>query len=405
MRRLVRGPWKWAVPKDFKQLSRGFYFPAEFRDLETSAKAAKLRVAVYEAGRYGGLRAEKRWASLHKITTDSVVPWLTQLRTCWGKWLQNPMCRTLTDVRETLRRQTPNNISCTGTQNELAKNEPRPWGKALTKHVKKAFQAAVTLKIRGKADGWHYKMERSLSKWQLPTYARTQTDRAFRLLKRISGMVPPRVVAALLRAWWDGWTTSARMHEPSGVACCPWCHMAEGDRVQHFGRCMELQKWRSSKLRLPWMHEVGDRNAQFFVLEALDEDANASVIVRCLALASCYHAYNAIKHCSKRLDETEAIRAISQSLRELTHDDNKLCRLVDNIWANRQGGHKSPSTLTEVEFEFTLPSTACAWAAVFGVGAHTFELVSGVPPSRHPAAGGVPTGSVAHTLEWGFYPA
>jgi len=60
-RKLIRGPAKWASPKDFRQLKRSFHFPAEFRCLRLTAKAAKFRIEANEAARYGGTRSAERW--------------------------------------------------------------------------------------------------------------------------------------------------------------------------------------------------------------------------------------------------------------------------------------------------------------------------------------------------------
>jgi len=124
------------------------------------------------------------------------------------------------------------------------------------------------------------------------------------------------------------------MHETGGARHCPWCHIKEGDKIQHFCRCKELQSWRCRRLRIPWESEEGPRKEQFFALNYLDGKDNKVIILQCLALAATYHAYNSIRHWSRELSTEEAARALNQSLREIVIKDNKLASMVDSCWSN-----------------------------------------------------------------------
>jgi len=225
-------------------------------------------------------------------------------------------------------------ISIGKLEGKLSGERPRPWDRSTTKAVKKKMQKACYDLALSKPEGAHPKMAKELRKWYLPSFSRIHTDRAFRLLARVSSLVPPKVLAALLRTWWDGWTTSARMHEAGGVRHCPWCHLGEGDKIQHFCRCKELQSWRCRKLRLPWEAEEGPRKEQFFVLGYLDGCDNKTITLRCLALAATYQAYNCIKHWTRELNAEEASRALNQSLKEIVTKDKKLATAVDACWSN-----------------------------------------------------------------------
>ena len=145
--------------------------------------------------------------------------------------------------------------------------------------------------------------------------------------------VPPKVLAAHYRAWMDGWTTSARMHNTGGTRACIWCGLREGDKLQHYCGCPVLQRWRTKRLAIPWASEIGERHTQFFNLLGPNKNDPIDTVVRGLALAASYHAYNACTHSPSPPSQEEAENALNQSLKEMVKGRGRLVKLVDAIWA------------------------------------------------------------------------
>ena len=63
---LVKGPARWAPYGFFGTLNRGFGFPVEARNLQATARAAKLRMMTEENRGQGGLAVEERVRNLEK---------------------------------------------------------------------------------------------------------------------------------------------------------------------------------------------------------------------------------------------------------------------------------------------------------------------------------------------------
>ena len=84
MRKLTPGPGNWALPQDFHALSSSFGMPRGFSNLDEVGKAAKFRVHLKEAGKYGGLKATQRARELDRRIASSeydvrcarLGPWL-----------------------------------------------------------------------------------------------------------------------------------------------------------------------------------------------------------------------------------------------------------------------------------------------------------------------------------------
>jgi len=334
LRKLIKGPWMWAGPEIFKALKQSLHFPREVGDLRKIAKAAQFRVASNEFRAGGGLLIQSRVAHAEVCQRASQH---IHLHTHWGKWLAGGFSKQLCENYKRLG-EAPHKISLAGIETTLAKMSPRPWDKKTMTRVVKGTQAQCLKQIKGPTDSTHLKMARELKKWQLDTYSRTHTDRAFRVLRTLRKHTIPKIMAAHYRTWMDGWTTSARMHEKGGVKPCTWCGQKEGDKLQHYCGCQKLQEWRTRRLALPKETEAGPRREQFLNLCSPENSSPNSTVIRGLALAASYHAYNACKHHHYSVSEEDATSALDQSLKEIVRGKHNLMKLVDSIWAHKKKG-------------------------------------------------------------------
>eukprot|EP00959_Pyramimonas_sp_CCMP1952_P159178 3329155-Pyramimonas_sp.AAC.1 len=71
LRAAAPGPYCWAMPDDLSRLSDCCGLSASFRDLETTALAAKVRAATFENNSHGGLRVHNRAQALSRAISSS----------------------------------------------------------------------------------------------------------------------------------------------------------------------------------------------------------------------------------------------------------------------------------------------------------------------------------------------
>jgi len=375
LRRLIRGPWCWALPREFRNLKRSLHFPAECRDLRVQASAAQFRVALNEASSSGGLRVADRVAALDEACSASE---LIHVFGFWGGWLRGGFSRQLLNNMTNLDTP-PRAFSRQALEDQVAKGAPRPWDRKLTRRVRDQTQSKCHAVVLGPGVCIHAKMRKELSKWNLGCFLRPLTDRAFRRLQWFRSRMPPRILAACLRSWWDGWCTSQRMHEAAGVRWCPWCLQSRGDSLLHFCVCHRLQEWRTDMLALPHRDTIQGRKQQFFALDK-DTTARDELLLEGVAMAASYQAYNCIRCSGAGLSPEDNTRVLHQSVKELVGNSTFLSKLVDLAWARRR---QRVAPLAPVKDTSVSPSTegSCGKRPAAG-GKRGPQTIPSVPKRR-----------------------
>jgi len=326
MARLIRGPGNWAGPKEWRQLKRAYQFPAECHNLRERSSAAQFRVACNEARAEGGLglttRVEKTDRALRHTTQ-------THLFAEWGTWLNGGFSRQLDSNKHRLEGHQTRPVTAEIIESTLLKDTSRPWNKKDTRKVISKTQATCLSILAAPPAGAEAKMRKDIEKITLSAYPRTSVGRAFRVLEVLKRWGPPRVLAAHYRSWWNGWTTSHRLHNEGGIADCFWCGLRQGDSLTHICVCPVIQEWRCSTLGLTHETALCDRRAQFFNLLRVDDGGEEAVMRRGIALAATYHAHNNIRAAKKRLTPTEACRSLTQSAKETVMGNQRLELILD----------------------------------------------------------------------------
>ncbi len=82
----------------------------------------------------------------------------------------------------------------------------------------------------------------------MPVFQHIRVSRAIGLLLQLRPLVPPKVLAALLRTWYGGWCTKRRFQQQGG--CHFGCPSGE-DSVQHYAACSRLHDFGGRRLHLP----------------------------------------------------------------------------------------------------------------------------------------------------------
>ena len=324
LRRLTPGPAHWIQPADLHALRQTFHFPVNFADLRTTSVAARFRVLHRTAEASGGLRVQPRLRRLRRAAaaSDALV---RQAR--WAEWFRQPMLALLDEAQQELERH---GHTCESLEASLARG-PRPLTRAAARVVRRGLQraaggvvAAYTY-VAGEA-----RLRRRLERWNLPLMPRFRATRALRICGRLRPLVPPRVQAAVIRTWHNGWCTRRRFQAAGG--CLFGCSMGH-DSVEHYSECRVLHDFGVQSLRLPPAPDLGERRLAFMLLAATPSLDDATLSRRALLLTAAYAL-----HCRHRragqLGSAECCKAaLRQAVHEAARGHVRATRTLTGLWA------------------------------------------------------------------------
>ena len=111
-------------------------------------------------------------------------------------------------------------------------------------------------------------MRTKLDRWKLTVLPAHRVLRAMQVMPALSGSVPPRILAAILRTWWNGWSTARRYQVRCTLPqhrCMLGC--AAHDSIEHYASCSVLADFAQSQLQL---QHPSDRESQLAAFLLLD---------------------------------------------------------------------------------------------------------------------------------------
>ena len=155
------------------------------------------------------------------------------------------------------------------------------------------------------------------------------------MLQRLARLVPPRVVAAVLRTWFNGWCT-ARRFQANG-RCFFGCSMGE-DSVDHYMGCPRLHRHGQLRLRLHVAPTFEERGLRFFLLAGAHELSDMILTRRALLLAAAYRLYCRCRRQPAFSDQEVLRRALDQAVKEAAQGHVGALRAVDSVWADGDAG-------------------------------------------------------------------
>ena len=166
-----------------------------------------------------------------------------------------------------------------------------------------------------------------LERWQLPLFPRLRAQRAAQIVPRLRRLVPPRVVAAVLRTWFNGWCTRRRFQQNG--RCIFGCKLG-ADALEHYICCSRIHQHGVVRLRLPPAGAFEARGVSFLLLDPQPRDD--ALTLRALLLAAAYQL-----HCSNRrgqplTDGEECRRALQHALREAARGHAQATQTLDAVW-------------------------------------------------------------------------
>ena len=248
--KMFPGPGVWVIPEDLWYLKEHFGLAKSAQSLAMVARAAKLRVATL--GCHFGCRFVTPHR-LRRLCQDNIFSRAHDLQhamiqtnhldriSVWGNWFRNNFCKVLVENTHWLKGK---GIVAQDLFKQFAADE-RVWTGDEFERLKKGFQrvAHVAIKnlsaghpstrIRAKVERWR-DME-----WGITGHPGVYSRQIARRLGMLSGLVTPRVQAAVFVTLWNGWCTHRRFQRrllPSN-RCVLGCIGGAEDAIEHYCRC------------------------------------------------------------------------------------------------------------------------------------------------------------------------
>ena len=282
-------------------------------------------VAHREPAASGGLQvraAVRRLDDLHRRS-----PFLYR-RVRWRQWFSQSFYHNLEAAVDELSRH---GVTLASVENTLGAAQPRPHTRAQARRMERCVQRtarqALSQVLRVHPE---QRLRQKLARWRLSVFPRVRAMRAARVVPRLRKLVPPRVMAAVLRTWFNGWCTQRRFQGRG--RCIFGCNFGE-DSVDHYFVCTRLHRQGLQQLRLPIAPVVADRGAHFLLLAAPSQLADDKLVRRALLLAAAYRLHCAHRRQAPFRDEEVLRRALAQALREAALGHAGAMRSLAMVWA------------------------------------------------------------------------
>ena len=170
------------------------------------------------------------------------------------------------------------------------------------------------MRINPKRPATDQRLRHKLSIWRIDVFVSPRARRMVRVCHAVKDLVPPRVLAALIRTWFNGWVTKGRFQVYGWESTCMWgCSCRDGDSLKHYSVCPVLARWRRS-IGLMDGNSVESRRAAFMMLKKDIDDCPSRMAWGAMAVYSIYQTYNLLVH--RPAPAAEAYNALKQGLRE-----------------------------------------------------------------------------------------
>ena len=178
-------------------------------------------------------------------------------------------------------------------------------------------------------------MRSKLHRWNISVLPRRRTDRALLVYQTLHDMVPPRVLAAILRTHWNGWITARRLQWRTDTRqnqCCFGCEAP--DAIEHYASCTSVSNFARSHLRLSLTDSLQLRLEDFLLLNFSSPSLRKDTLFKhSLRTACVYRAHNMWRY-HPGVSPSTMRASLPQHLRELIRNHQTASQMVATIWTN-----------------------------------------------------------------------
>jgi len=307
-KKLSPGPSSWAKPEVFKSLKVNFKMPQEAKDLREVAVASKIRLALTEKWKGGGLKMKQRRGTLRKWRMEEEPDCLgDQANVRWATWYERAHAENVYGAVEEVSKEGIKLAEVVtavrareGNSKKTVRSDGKPCG----------VQAEVYKRLKKERGNPRRILGRWLKRWKIGLWEEVKVERAMRTIDRLGKLVPPRVIAAVLRTWANGWCTTRRYQvESECIFGCPW---RGTDCIEHYLVCPKIEKWNGGFMGRIREGSAKDRSQRALLLGG-QFVSDEELTLDALRLAALYDTHNKCRH-GKGNRRGERVSMLTQSI-------------------------------------------------------------------------------------------
>ena len=174
------------------------------------------------------------------------------------------------------------------------------------------------------------RIRKKLQRWRLAGIELTTATRCANMFVALKRLTPPRVVAAVWKTMWNGWTTARRFQE-TGHKCLFGCGSAHGgDSIEHYAFCAIVKEIGVRFVGLQQTHY--SRNLGNFVALGLNHGTvdETTLTKRAVLVYAVYRATNTLRKCPAR-DVEHVKDMIQQYCREAVRGHGEATKKLEEF--------------------------------------------------------------------------
>jgi len=203
-------------------------------------------------------------------------------------------------------------------------------------HIRTTSQASVVTMLKEQERCWFFNIYSARVSWNIQLARGWRPTRAMNVLKAVKSLTPPRVTAAVLRTWFDGWTTKGRFGIRGPASRCIWgCKGDSGDYLKrHYCKCQVLEDFGRCKLLLPRNSSPEDHIQNFLLIGGRALDYPDIFAKRALLLYAAHWTHNKASQWGTYTPK-KCNQAIMQGLAAGVRGHDAATKLVDSLWTRK----------------------------------------------------------------------
>ena len=323
------GPGNWCEKPDLFLLQRAYGLPFSFRSLEYTARAAQMRVALWEDITNGGLRITKRYKHLQEWMY--IKTRFLGRRHMWRRWYDNSF---ITQLQSNIAYFTSLGSSPYRLLWGITKAMPQPWTETVMYSARTTTQkTAYMLLIDKLAPTAVGRLHDKMLRWTLTIPLQTAMELVVTRMKRLAALVPPRVQSALFSTLWNRWTT-ARRFQNYGSACLLGCGCrGQEDAIEHYVACPVVRSVAAKRLHLHITPQDALENLLLIRVPPNTADTDSWLLRCAVMLYAVYRTTNDARKNGAFIPRV-AQQALKEAIYEGTKGHKKTMRCVDNAYNN-----------------------------------------------------------------------
>jgi len=339
--KMFPGPGNWAIPEDLWYLREHYGLAKSATSLAMVSRAAKLRVAtlgchfncqVVTPHRLRRLCQDNIFARTHAVQHAMNQTGHYDRLYFWDKWYSGHYCKTLVDNVRWLKSQ---GIDALGLCAQFTASE-HVWTGAEFDHIKSGFQRAAHVaikallapqpvqRIRDKLERW-----RGID-WGISGHPGVYSHLVAKRLRMLSGLVTPRVQAAVFNTLWNAWCTHRRYQKRhlSSNRCVFCCGGGAEDSLEHYSRCPTILRVARHTLRFNYTDESA---MDMWALNSPWLDIRENLMALALLIYGAYMAFNSCRH-NGVSDSSQALHCIMQHCKQGAMGHGPSMNFLDSRW-------------------------------------------------------------------------